>query len=450
MKKYSEYKDSKIELLGQIPRHWAIKKVKNLTIKIGSGITPKGGADVYQISGIPLLRSQNIHFAGLRLDDVAFITKETHDSMSNSEVSENDVLLNITGASIGRCFYADKSIVPANVNQHVCILRPNNSIEKKYLYLLLASKWGQFQIDYCQNGANREGLNFEQIKNFIMPIPPKEERLKITHYLEGQLFKIDSLIKNKKKMFELLKEERVSIVSQAVTKGINPDAKMKDSGIEWLGEVPKHWDVKRIQETILRLETGVSVNSSDEPADNNNIGVLKTSCVFGNRFVPNENKKVLKEEIPRVKCPVRKGSLIISRMNTPALVGSCGYVIKDYPNLFLPDRLWQVIYQPQYNKYGKFLWYFITCQRVKSWLAIIATGTSDSMKNIGQQDFLKIPIPIPSITEQQSISSFLDQKTSQIDASINQIEKEIALIEEFRMVLINEALTGKVDVRGQR
>ena len=105
MKRYEKYKDSGIDWLGDIPEHWDIKKLKHLVIKVGSGITTKGGASVYQLQGIPLLRSQNIYFDGLRLNDVAYISEEIHSEMSNSQVFSGDVLLNITGGSIGSCFY---------------------------------------------------------------------------------------------------------------------------------------------------------------------------------------------------------------------------------------------------------------------------------------------------------------------------------------------------------
>lgn len=210
-------KDSGIEWMGEIPGHWETKRFKHIVKKIGSGVTPRGGADVYQESGIPLLRSQNIHFDGLRLDDVAYISEDIFINMLNSEVFEGDVLLNITGASIGRCYYVDGALGKANVNQHVCILRPNNQIETKYLYLILSSHIGQLQVFNKQVGANREGLNFEQLKNFIFPNPPKNERYLIIEYVEKETNRIDTLITKTNKEIELLQEFRTALISEAVT-----------------------------------------------------------------------------------------------------------------------------------------------------------------------------------------------------------------------------------------
>ena len=155
MKPYPRYKDSGFKWIGDIPDEWTIKRIKHASTKIGSGVTPKGGAEVYQKSGIPLLRSQNIHFDGLKLDDVAYISEEVFETMLNSEVYSGDVLLNITGGSIGRCFYADEKIGRANVNQHVCIIRPNNTMETNFLFYILSSHVGQTQVFNKQLGANK-------------------------------------------------------------------------------------------------------------------------------------------------------------------------------------------------------------------------------------------------------------------------------------------------------
>lgn len=213
----AEMKDSGIEWLGEVPKHWQMTKIKYVTSKIGSGMTPKGGAEVYQTYGIALLRSQNVHFTGLKLEDVAYITEEIHRSMANSEVFEGDVLLNITGASIGRCYYADKNILPANVNQHVCILRPNESIKTKYLFIHLSSFIGQLQIDYCQTGSNREGLNYQQISNFIIPLPSILEQEKI---IEKTLHKVQSIDNSVEKIhyeINLIEEYRTALINEAVT-----------------------------------------------------------------------------------------------------------------------------------------------------------------------------------------------------------------------------------------
>ncbi len=208
---------SGVDWLGDIPEHWEVKRLKYFVSKVGSGVTPKGGASVYQLDGIPLLRSQNIHFIGLKLDDVAYISQETHDDMSNSKVMVGDVLLNITGASIGRCYFADEVLGEANVNQHVCIIRPTTTIETKFLYYLLRSDVGQKQIDIEQTGSGREGLNFESLKNFNLCFPPPSEQTAIVTHIETECARLDAIIAKFKKQIELFKEYRTTLISEVVT-----------------------------------------------------------------------------------------------------------------------------------------------------------------------------------------------------------------------------------------
>ncbi len=216
--KQIKLKPSGIELIKDIPQHWEIKKLKYLVSKIGSGVTPNGGASVYLQEGIPLLRSQNIYSEGLVLDDVAFISEEMDEQMSNSRINEDDVLLNITGASIGRCYFVPQKFGRGNVNQHVCIIRTIQSkLKTKYLYSFLISGYGQTLIEACQNGANREGLNFQQIKSFDIPLPKIEEQEVIIKYIENETQKIDLTINEIEKEIELMQEYRITIISEVVT-----------------------------------------------------------------------------------------------------------------------------------------------------------------------------------------------------------------------------------------
>lgn len=210
-------KTSGLEWLGEIPAHWGIWPLKHVVIKIGSGVTPRGGAESYQSEGIPLFRSQNIHFDGLRMDDIVFVDEETHESMENSKVRNGDVLLNITGASIGRCFYVENLQGEANVNQHVCIIRPSSLISTKYLYFILRSSVGQTQIDLSQSGSGREGLNFEALGNFNVPVPPLDEQLAISDCLEADSRKSQHLHSEIRNSVERLRERRAALITAAVT-----------------------------------------------------------------------------------------------------------------------------------------------------------------------------------------------------------------------------------------
>lgn len=167
-----------------IPNDWEISNLLTLTEKIGSGITPSGGEKVYKQSGRPFIRSQNIGWGNLILDDVAFIDDTTHNNFKSTEIKEGDVFLNITGASIGRSAIADKTIIGGNVNQHVCIIRVKKDLlNPEFLNFYLLSSIGQNLVDSYQSGGNRQGLNFEQIKSFKIPLPQLTEQKAIANML---------------------------------------------------------------------------------------------------------------------------------------------------------------------------------------------------------------------------------------------------------------------------
>lgn len=211
------FRHSGIDWLGDIPQHWEMYALKYLTSKIGSGITPRGGSEVYLDKGVLFIRSQNVYPDGLHLDDPKYISESIDESMSNTRVYTGDILLNITGASIGRCCVYTMT-ESANVNQHVCIIRPLcNLIKNQFLSYVLNSKIGQDQIALFQTGGNREGLNFEQLKNFAIPLPPRSEQQAIAEFLDDKTEKIDALIDELNKQLDELAEYRQAVISEAVT-----------------------------------------------------------------------------------------------------------------------------------------------------------------------------------------------------------------------------------------
>lgn len=212
----AKMKDSGVEWIGEIPEGWEVKKIKHITSKIGSGITPSGGGTTYLDEGIPLLRSQNILFGKIELEEVAYISEKTHTSMSNSQVKKGDVLLNITGGSIGRCHYIEDDL-PYNVNQHVSIIRPKKEITTIFLNSLLSSEIGQGQIWFNQQGGGREGLSGQSIKNIFIPLPSKEEQTAIADHIETQSAKLDKAIGLQEQQIEKLKELKATLIDGAVT-----------------------------------------------------------------------------------------------------------------------------------------------------------------------------------------------------------------------------------------
>ena len=190
---------------------WEKCTIGELTIKVGSGVTPRGGEAVYKTEGHPFVRSQNVGLGQLLLDDIAYIDEDTHQRQKNTELQLDDVLLNITGASIGRSAIATKEIAGGNVNQHVCIIRTQDNLISSFLCNFLLSSYGQKQIDSFQAGGNRQGLNFEQIKSIKIAIPTVNEQYKIAQLLQL----VEGRIATQNKIIEDLKKLK-SVISQII------------------------------------------------------------------------------------------------------------------------------------------------------------------------------------------------------------------------------------------
>ena len=171
--------------IGTIPADWEVVRLGDGVTHVGSGVTPRGGKSAYTASGITFLRSQNVHFDGLRLEDVVYIPSETDNAMVRSRIQPDDVLLNITGASIGRCTVAPGGLGPANVNQHVCIIRTSEAFNERFVAKWLSTPRSQREIDDVQTGQSRQGLNYQQVRQLTIASPSRAEQDYIAAALDG-------------------------------------------------------------------------------------------------------------------------------------------------------------------------------------------------------------------------------------------------------------------------
>lgn len=445
-KKYDRYKDSGVEWIGEVPEHWDVIPLKRLTTMVNRGISPTYVSE----SDIKIINQACIYWDGLRLENIKYQQNDIEPYTYKGNLVFGDVLVNSTGTgTLGRAqvFNLDEKYI---ADSHVTIVRTiYDNLNPKYLFFLLQTPYYQgFIYSAIVTGAtNQIELSREGLRNTCIIHPTYKEQKAIADFLDQKTSEIDSLIADKEKLIELLQEKRQAIISEAVTKGLDKNVKMKDSGIDLIGEVPEHWEALPLKRIIKDFESGVSVNAIDELAEEGEYGILKTSCVFNDEFDPKENKVILDEvELRNARLNPKKDCIIISRMNTPELVGASGYVSEDHKNLFLPDRLWQTVYWNKENISCLWLSYVLNSHFFRGQVSSVATGTSDSMKNVSKNDYLSIIIVLPPFEEQTQIALAL-KSTLEI---INQVEIEIKEIvtklKEYRQSLISEAVTGKIMV----
>ena len=356
-------------------------------------------------------------------------------------IEANDIVLRLTDlqndhTSLRVGISTEKGIITSAY----ITMRPKNSKTAKFLYYLLHT----FDVRkgfYGMGSGVRQGLNYGEVKRLKIPFPAEDEQVAIANFLDNEIMRVDSIISEAKASIEEYKCWKASIIYEAVTKGLDPSVEMKDSGVEWIGEIPNSWDVLKLKYVIAFIESGVSVNASQSAAEEGKIGVLKTSSVSKYSFRPEENKEVNLDELDRVSCPVRANTIIVSRMNTPELVGACGYVEQDYPNLFLPDRLWQVHFLN--SVVVKYVWYYLSSNYIRNYYSSLSSGTSSSMQNISKGQFENARLLLPPPEVQRDIVKFLDKKCATLDSLVAEKESLIADLEAYKKSLIFEVVTGK-------
>ena len=429
MKRYSEYKDSGVKWIGEIPGHWKMPKLNRVVSKVGSGSTPRGGSEVYIDEGIKFLRSQNIHFEGLNLDSVVYIPDSINEQMKNTQVQPFDVLLNITGGSIGRCFYVDDTLGKANVNQHVCIIRPL-SVNYRFLKYFLQSNSGQSQVWFYQKG-DREGLSAESIKTFRLPLPPLPEQQAIVTYLDTKVAKIDEYISIAEKKIAALEELKQTIIAEAVTRGIHKDVLMKDSGVKWIGMIPEHWKVMRLSQiayehfisnkkihhqNLLSLSYGQIIRKDI----NGTNGLLPAS--FDTYQVVEEGNIILRlTDLQNDHKSLRVG-----------LVKETGIITSAYLCL-----------APKNMVYSKFLYFQLHACDIKKVFYSMGDGLRQSLNYDGMR---KLASVIPPLLEQQEIVNYIEAKVANINQLCQAERSQIEKLKEYKQRLISDVVTGKVKV----
>lgn len=225
-----------------------------------------------------------------------------------------------------------------------------------------------------------------------------------------------------------------------VTKDLTPIG-YKNSEV---GLIPNEWDIYQIGDEIKSLDAGVSVNSVEVTVNTGEAAILKTSSIYQGKFIPNESKKIIKKDIKRARLNPKKDSIIISRMNTPDLVGACAYIDKDYKDLYIPDRLWQTTSKINSKLDIKWLNYLLNSRKYRKIIKDMATGTSNSMKNITKAQILSLKIPFPNLAEQKAIATAL----SDMDDLILSLEKLISKKKSIKQGAMEELLTGKKRLDG--
>lgn len=434
-KPYSEYKDSGVEWLGLIPSHWRLARIKE-SAKVINGY-PFDSKLFEPSQGIPLVRIRDISSSKTEVGYVGIVPPE-------SLISDGDVLVGMDGDFNVAKWKGGE----AALNQRVaCIRAPNYRLQNFVFYALPFSMKIINDLTYYTTVKH---LSSTDIVKTRFAFPPENELARIVDFLDHETAKIDTLIEKQQQLIQLLKEKRQAVISHAVTKGLaslngRPNVKLRDSGVEWLGEVPEHWEISRLKYHTSLFEQGWSPQCDSRQAEDNEFGVLKVGCVNYGVFNSHENKALPKELAPQLQYLIREGDLLISRANTKELVGSAAVVDGTYENIILCDKLYRLrfdgLVEPQWMSY------YLALPVVRQQIELGASGASHSMQNIGQSTIKELPIVIPSPEEVMAILSEIKNKIGIFELTLSRANEQITLLQERRAALISAAVTGKIDVR---
>lgn len=369
---------------------------------IGSGVTPRGGRDVYTSEGTMLIRSQNVNNNTLLLDDVVYIDEITHQKMKSSTVYPKDVLLNITGASIGRTAVVPDNFSKANVNQHVCILRPNELLSPYFLKTFLESSSGQKNIFKDQAGQTREALNMQQIKDFNLGIPKMLEQEKIAKFfsifnekIQLQQEKIDLLIEQKKGFLQKIFKQELRFKNDA-------------------GQDFPEWRKVHLHQLVEQVK-----GNSFKSVENIDIPVLTISAKVG--FVNQKDRfsEVIAGNSLAKYTELQKFDLSYNKGNSKTAKYGCVFVQGNYERALVPNVYKSFRTKPNVNPY--FLQYLFSTGLLDKQLKGIISSTArmDGLLNVSDQDFYNMSIHCPSLEEQDKISNFLELLDQKIEQCVN-------------------------------
>ncbi|HED1554525.1 TPA: restriction endonuclease subunit S [Enterobacter hormaechei subsp. steigerwaltii] len=320
-------------------------------------------------------------------------------------------------------------------------LKANSDINPKFLYRLLHS-YDTTKVFYGMGGGLRQSMKFEDFRRLPLLLPPYEEQVKISVFLDHETAKIDNLIEKQQQLIELLKEKRQAVISHAVTKGLNPDVPMKDSGVEWLGEVPEHWIIAQLKFNTLEMQTGPfgsQLHAEDYVIDG--IPLINPAHMNAGMIIPDPKVTVdeaTQERLGRHK--LSEGEIIFSRRGE---LGRCAVVKKNNEGWLcgtgsLKAKLTKKII-PDYA------YTLISSEGVVSELTLESKGST--MANLNTETFGRIRLPVPPISEQEAILDYIKIISDKYDYLIRSADTAIRLMQERRTALISAAVTGKIDVR---
>ena len=431
MKRYDEYKDSGVEWIGEVPSHWEVMKTSLAFHGIGSGTTPStSNKDFYdENEGYYWLQTGDLN-DGIINDTSKKVTKVAVGQCNLKFYPKGSIVIAMYGATIGKVGILG---IETATNQACCVLPTNKNMNSKFaFYEFLACKPA---LLVSAIGGGQPNISQDVIRKQKIVVPSLKEQTAIANYLDKKCSEIDNVITAQQKRIALLQELKQSVITHAVTKGLNPNGEMKDSGVEWIGKVPKHWEVVHLKR-ILREHMQYGANEPAESDDTSFPRYIRITDITANGELRPETFKSL-EPSKAKDYLLDKGDVLFARSGATvgktflfnADIKACyaGYLIKASC-----DRRKMI---PEY------LYYYTQSGAYECWKNSVFIQST--IQNIGADKYQLMYIPVPSKDEQKEIVEYVDKRSKAFDAAISKAQHQVELLQEYKQSLITEVVTGK-------
>lgn len=442
MKKYENYKDSGVEWIGEIPQSWDITR-----IGVNSELTVPQRDKPKDLTGpIPWLRIEDFDDKYVSVSKTnQGVTQETVDSM-NLKVYPVGTVLTACSCTMGMTAIVEKPLI---TNQTFIGITPLENLDSVYLFYFL--KASTQYLNSISSGAIQSYLSRSEFSKLRIPKISLIEQTQIANFLDHKTTQIDTLISKKQQFISLLQEERIAVINQAVTKGLDPKVKMKDSGIEWLGEIPEHWEVKKLKFIKSNIKNAFvdgpfgSNLKTEHFVENGEVYVIDSGLITSGVFhKKREMKTITKEHFETVlRSECKQNDIIIAKIG--ANFGMSGILPKlDKLSLVSGNTLKLTVNEELYDL--KLIHLQLLNLKTQGEIDLLVKGSAQPALSMGAMSDL--PFVIPDTKEVQvTIRDYILNQHKRIDKLITKSQQEIELLKEYKTALISEVVTGKVDVR---
>lgn len=441
LKPYLAYKDSGVEWLGEIPEHWTVRRLKAIADVRLSNVDKKS---VEGEASVRLCNYVDVYYHDRITPDLEFMSATaTREQVRRFSLLAGDVL--ITKDSESWTDIAVPAVVTTDLpdvlcGYHLALVRPTADCHGSFLARAFSSVGTRDQFQVAANGITRFGLGDDAVRTGVFATPPLEEQRAIAAFLDRETARVDALVAKKERLVELLQEKRTALITRTVTKGIDPNVPTKDSGVEWLGEIPTHWEVLPLKRLLRRCEYGIS----ESLAETGDVRVLTMAHIQDGEVILPESGGVPEVEDELL---LDQHDLLFNRTNSGELVGKVG--------MFRGSRTDRVSFASYLVRMTAregvsptYLNFLLNSSGLLG-LARSMAMLSVNQANLNPTRYTQIRVPRPPRDEQEAIAGFLDPNAARIDALVAKVRDAIDGLGELRTALISAAVTGKFDVRNE-